>query len=57
MTTFWWTNVTIQISLWSIIDEVASKPNGLSVLSMTFKTCYPLNSVDVLKNYLVSMYI
>ncbi|XP_042955129.1 lysosomal Pro-X carboxypeptidase-like isoform X3 [Carya illinoinensis] len=41
---------------WSTIDEVASKPDGLSVLSKTFKTCNPLNSVYVLKNYLVSMY-
>ncbi|XP_042956828.1 lysosomal Pro-X carboxypeptidase-like [Carya illinoinensis] len=41
---------------WSIIDEVAFKPDGLSILSKTFKTCNPLNSVDVLKNYLVSMY-
>ncbi|KAG6682454.1 hypothetical protein I3842_13G142700 [Carya illinoinensis] len=41
---------------WSTIDEVASKPDGLSVLSKTFKTCNSLNSVYVLKNYLVSMY-
>ena len=24
---------------WSEIDEVASKPGGLSILSKTFKTC------------------
>jgi lysosomal Pro-X carboxypeptidase len=24
---------------WSEIDEVASKPDGLSILSKTFKTC------------------
>ncbi|KAF5447604.1 hypothetical protein F2P56_033144 [Juglans regia] len=41
---------------WSIIVEVGSKPGGLSVLSKTFKTCKPLKSVNVLKNYLVLMY-
>ncbi|KAG6682450.1 hypothetical protein I3842_13G142300 [Carya illinoinensis] len=41
---------------WSIIDEVASKPDGLSILSKTFKTCNPLDSVYELKNYLRLMY-
>ncbi|XP_040990966.1 lysosomal Pro-X carboxypeptidase-like [Juglans microcarpa x Juglans regia] len=41
---------------WSIIDEVATKPDGLSVLSKTFKTCDPLSSSSGLKSNLVSMY-
>ncbi|KAJ9129354.1 hypothetical protein P3X46_033858 [Hevea brasiliensis] len=41
---------------WAEIDEIASKPNGLSILSKKFKTCKPLNDSDELKNYLDSMY-
>ncbi|KAG8644685.1 hypothetical protein MANES_11G154400v8 [Manihot esculenta] len=46
---------TIQKS-WGEIDEIASKPNGLSILSKKFKTCKPLADSDELKNYLDSMY-
>ncbi|XP_062172744.1 uncharacterized protein LOC133878226 [Alnus glutinosa] len=44
---------------WSEIDEVASKPDGLSILSKTFKTCNPLNTsseVSELKYYLEAIY-
>nr|GMD24117.1 lysosomal Pro-X carboxypeptidase-like [Ipomoea batatas] len=41
---------------WSIIDKIASKPNGLSILSKKFKICKGLKSSDELKNYLDSTY-
>ncbi|KAJ9188757.1 hypothetical protein P3X46_000122 [Hevea brasiliensis] len=41
---------------WAEIDEIASKPNGLSILSKKFKTCKSLTDSYELKNYLVSMY-
>ncbi|XP_071909648.1 uncharacterized protein [Coffea arabica] len=42
---------------WSEIDKVASKPNGLSILSKRFKTCTPLNSSSQLKDFLDSMFL
>ncbi|KAK3030415.1 hypothetical protein RJ639_037544, partial [Escallonia herrerae] len=41
---------------WSVIDEVASRPNGLSFLSQRFKTCSPLDTSSELKDYLDTMY-
>ncbi|PNT18763.1 hypothetical protein POPTR_009G002200v4 [Populus trichocarpa] len=41
---------------WEEIDEVASKPDGLSILSKKFKTCNPLTDASELKNHLDSMY-
>ncbi|GLT80826.1 hypothetical protein SLA2020_522420 [Shorea laevis] len=41
---------------WSEIDKVASKPNGLSVLSKKFKTCRKLKRSLDLKDYLDSIY-
>ncbi|KAL7173798.1 hypothetical protein ACSBR2_033122 [Camellia fascicularis] len=41
---------------WSVIDEVASQPNGLSNLSQIFKTCSQLNNSLELKDYLDEMY-
>ncbi|KAI3450648.1 hypothetical protein Pfo_007313 [Paulownia fortunei] len=41
---------------WSEIDEVASKPNGLSILSQKFKTCSHLNKSNELKDYLDWIY-
>ncbi|XP_031120985.1 lysosomal Pro-X carboxypeptidase-like [Ipomoea triloba] len=41
---------------WSIIDKIASKPDGLSILSRKFKLCQDLNSSRDLKNYLVLRY-
>ncbi|PIN03729.1 Prolylcarboxypeptidase (angiotensinase C) [Handroanthus impetiginosus] len=41
---------------WSEIDRIASKPNGLSILSRKFKTCRHLNSSNELKNYLDDFY-
>ncbi|KAL0537844.1 hypothetical protein IC582_026833 [Cucumis melo] len=41
---------------WSKIETIASKPNGLSILSKEFKTCSPLNSSSQLEDYLWSMY-
>ncbi|KAG8483425.1 hypothetical protein CXB51_022239 [Gossypium anomalum] len=41
---------------WSVIDRIASQPNGLSTLSMIFKTCKPLKSSSELKNELENMY-
>ncbi|XP_028071321.1 lysosomal Pro-X carboxypeptidase isoform X1 [Camellia sinensis] len=41
---------------WSVIDEVASQLNGLSILSQRFKTCAKLNTSVELKNYLDSLY-
>nr|GLL34006.1 lysosomal Pro-X carboxypeptidase-like [Ipomoea trifida] len=41
---------------WSIIDTIASQPNGLSILSRKFNLCWNLNSALELKNYLDRMY-
>ncbi|MFQ6631558.1 hypothetical protein Gotur_009184, partial [Gossypium turneri] len=41
---------------WSVIDRIASQTNGLSTLSMIFKTCKPLKSSSELKNELKIMY-
>ncbi|GLT51282.1 hypothetical protein SLA2020_247020 [Shorea laevis] len=41
---------------WSEIDKVASKPDGLSILSEKFKTCSKLKRSFDLKDYLDSMY-
>ncbi|KAF7805660.1 lysosomal Pro-X carboxypeptidase-like [Senna tora] len=41
---------------WSEIDRVAKKPNGLSILSTTFKTCKKLSQSYELKDYLDSIY-
>ncbi|XP_019176721.1 PREDICTED: lysosomal Pro-X carboxypeptidase-like [Ipomoea nil] len=37
---------------WSIIDKIASQPNGLSILSRKFKLCQDLKSSTDLKFYL-----
>ncbi|WJX68733.1 lysosomal Pro-Xaa carboxypeptidase [Trifolium repens] len=44
------------LNSWSEIDKVASQPNGLSILSQRFNTCYPLNQSFELSNYLENMY-
>ncbi|XP_045801774.1 lysosomal Pro-X carboxypeptidase-like [Trifolium pratense] len=44
------------LNSWSEIDKVASQPNGLSILSQRFNTCYPLNQSFELSNYLGEMY-
>nr|GLL34010.1 lysosomal Pro-X carboxypeptidase-like [Ipomoea trifida] len=41
---------------WSIIDTIASQPNGLSILRRKFNLCWDLNSALELKNYLDRMY-
>ncbi|XVF46809.1 hypothetical protein PTKIN_Ptkin03bG0058200 [Pterospermum kingtungense] len=41
---------------WDEIDKVASKSNGLSILSMKFKTCQKLKRTFDLKDYLDSIY-
>ncbi|KAK4286392.1 hypothetical protein QN277_002953 [Acacia crassicarpa] len=41
---------------WSEIDSVAKMPNGLSILSKTFKTCRKLENSSELRNYLDSIY-
>ncbi|KAF5727494.1 Serine carboxypeptidase S28 family protein [Tripterygium wilfordii] len=41
---------------WAKIDKVASKPNGLAILSKKFKTCKPLKRTFELKDYLDSIY-
>ncbi|KAM5584325.1 hypothetical protein ABKV19_003944 [Rosa sericea] len=41
---------------WSEIDNIASKPEGLSSLSKKFRTCRPLTNTSELKDYLDSMY-
>ncbi|KAJ6963923.1 hypothetical protein NC652_002272 [Populus alba x Populus x berolinensis] len=46
---------TIKTS-WSGIDELASKPDGLSMLSKKFKTCTPLTDASELKDHLHTMY-
>ncbi|GFP85876.1 lysosomal pro-x carboxypeptidase [Phtheirospermum japonicum] len=47
---------TIQKS-WDEITKVASKPNGLSILSQKFNTCSPLNKYEDLWDYLQTMYL
>ncbi|XP_065865766.1 uncharacterized protein [Euphorbia lathyris] len=44
------------VKSWAEIDEVASKPNGLQILSNKFKTCKALENSDELKDSLDSMY-
>ncbi|KAI5602983.1 hypothetical protein BDE02_01G189400 [Populus trichocarpa] len=46
---------TIKTS-WSEIDELASKPDGLSMLSTKFNTCKNLTDASELKDYLRLMY-
>ncbi|XP_028756877.1 lysosomal Pro-X carboxypeptidase-like [Neltuma alba] len=41
---------------WSEIDKVSKMPNGLSILSKTFKTCSKLDNSFELKDYLDSIY-
>ncbi|KAJ6765472.1 PROTEASE S28 PRO-X CARBOXYPEPTIDASE-RELATED [Salix purpurea] len=41
---------------WAEIDELASKSNGLSMLSEKFKTCNPLTDASKLKDQLNTMY-
>ncbi|KAL3620144.1 hypothetical protein CASFOL_035056 [Castilleja foliolosa] len=41
---------------WAAIDEVASKPKGLSILSQRFNTCSKLNHTYELRDFLDSMY-
>ncbi|KAL7127178.1 hypothetical protein ABFS83_14G238000 [Erythranthe nasuta] len=41
---------------WAEIDRVASKPNGLDILSQRFKTCSKLNNAEELKDYLETIY-
>ncbi|KAM1309944.1 hypothetical protein ACFX13_006722 [Malus domestica] len=41
---------------WSEIDDIASKPEGLSFLSNKFRTCSPLTTSSELKNYLDGLY-
>ncbi|KAK9279126.1 hypothetical protein L1049_012801 [Liquidambar formosana] len=41
---------------WFEIDKVAAEPNGLLNLSNIFRTCRPLNSSQVLKDYLEAIY-
>ncbi|KAJ9178018.1 hypothetical protein P3X46_009938 [Hevea brasiliensis] len=41
---------------WAEIEKVASKPNGLSLLSQKFMTCNPLKKSSELKDYLDSLY-
>ncbi|KAJ6739642.1 PROTEASE S28 PRO-X CARBOXYPEPTIDASE-RELATED [Salix koriyanagi] len=41
---------------WAEIDELASKSNGLSMLSEKFKTCNPLTDASKLKDHLNTMY-
>ncbi|KAK9168494.1 hypothetical protein Syun_000634 [Stephania yunnanensis] len=41
---------------WSLIDELASKPNGLLLLSKKFNACEPLTDTNSLKSYLEDMY-
>nr|GMD27264.1 lysosomal Pro-X carboxypeptidase-like [Ipomoea batatas] len=41
---------------WSIIDKIASKPYGLSILRRKFKLCQDLNSSWELKDYLDEIY-
>ncbi|XP_045802764.1 lysosomal Pro-X carboxypeptidase-like [Trifolium pratense] len=44
------------LNSWSEIDQVASQPSGLSILSQRFNTCYPLEQSKELKRYLEYIY-
>ncbi|KAH9700253.1 prolylcarboxypeptidase-like protein [Citrus sinensis] len=44
------------LNSWSQIDEVASQPDGLAILSNKFRTCRPLGDSYELKGYLRLMY-
>ncbi|XP_058757661.1 uncharacterized protein LOC131630933 [Vicia villosa] len=44
------------LNSWYEIDKVASQPNGLSILSQKFNTCYPLENTKELKEYLENFY-
>ncbi|KAM7496845.1 hypothetical protein LguiA_021259 [Lonicera macranthoides] len=46
---------TIKKSWWEI-DEIASKPNGLSILTNRFNICTPLTNTSKLKDFLDTMY-
>ncbi|KAF1889583.1 hypothetical protein Lal_00024910 [Lupinus albus] len=41
---------------WHVIDRIAKKPNGLSILSKRFKICKKLSTSSNLKDYLGSIY-
>ncbi|GJW92099.1 lysosomal Pro-X carboxypeptidase [Tanacetum coccineum] len=41
---------------WRVIDKVASRPNGLAILTKRFKICSLLKSSSELKDYLKRMY-
>ncbi|GLT82101.1 hypothetical protein SLE2022_005130 [Rubroshorea leprosula] len=41
---------------WSVIDSVASMPNGLAILSQKFNTCGPLSDASELVNFLEDIY-
>ncbi|CAO2819561.1 unnamed protein product [Amaranthus hypochondriacus] len=41
---------------WTIIDGVASQPQGLTILRHLFRACKPLSSAWELKSYLSNMY-
>ncbi|GLT31109.1 hypothetical protein SLA2020_058700 [Shorea laevis] len=41
---------------WSVIDDVASRPDGLAYLSQKFNTCEPLTKPSDLKYYLKALY-
>ncbi|XP_023541432.1 lysosomal Pro-X carboxypeptidase-like [Cucurbita pepo subsp. pepo] len=41
---------------WSEIETIASKPDGLSILSKEFNSCSPLENFFQLKDYLWTMY-
>ncbi|KAH9660397.1 prolylcarboxypeptidase-like protein [Citrus sinensis] len=41
---------------WSEIDNIASKPDGLAILSKKFKTCTPLKNTTELKDGLDTVY-
>ncbi|KAJ6856326.1 hypothetical protein NC651_038052 [Populus alba x Populus x berolinensis] len=42
---------------WTVIDKIASEPDGLSILSKKFETCKPLNNSSELKDYLADIYM
>ncbi|KAG6739207.1 hypothetical protein POTOM_056796 [Populus tomentosa] len=42
---------------WTVIDKIASEPDGLSILSKKFETCKPLNNSSELKDYLAGIYM
>ncbi|KAK2423676.1 lysosomal Pro-X carboxypeptidase [Trifolium repens] len=45
------------LNSWSEIDKIASRPNGLSLLSEIFNTCKPLNHSVELSDYLTGTYM